>query len=141
MKKLVICLFAVTWLASCKDDEQQTCNKDMAGIAGTYRITAVKYKANASASEVDYYNFFFTDACEKDDNIVLNANGTATFNDAGTACSPPNNYSATWSVSGNTLTLDGDPANIDNFNCSTMTVSVSDYFNPGDKIILTFTRL
>ena len=113
----------------------------MNGISGTYRITAIGYKANASAAEQDYYNFFFTDACEKDNQVVLNANGTASFVDAGVKCAPAGDFTSTWSVNGSTITIDGDAANIQSFNCSTLVVTGTGVFTANDQLKLTYTRL
>ncbi|MBI5858929.1 MAG: lipocalin family protein [Sphingobacteriales bacterium] len=140
MKKLIIFPFAILLLASCKKDEDKTCNLNSAAVAGSYKITAVKYKPDASSPETDYYNQFFPDACERDDIITLNANGTYNFVDAGVKCVPPGDDTGTWSLSGNTLTVDGGQSNVDNFNCSTMTLSSSDVFNASDKLTLVLTR-
>src|SRR5687768_18413766 len=105
MKKLIVFVLAVSLLVSCKKDE--VCNQDMAGVSATYRITAVTYKANSTAPEQDFYNQFFTDACERDDLIILNSNGTYVFTDAGVRCVPPGDDNGTWSISGNTITIDG----------------------------------
>jgi hypothetical protein len=112
----------------------------MAGIAGTYRVTAVKYKASSSSAEQDYYNFVFSDPCERDDTHTFNANGTYIFTDAGTKCVPPGDFTSNWTLSGNTMTVDGDPGNIESFNCSTLVVSSTDAIIVGDKITVTFTR-
>ncbi|HWR32456.1 MAG TPA: lipocalin family protein [Chitinophagaceae bacterium] len=140
MKKLIIFSFSVLLLASCKKNEEKTCNLNSASVTGSYKITSVKYKADASSPETDYYNQFFTEVCERDDIITLNANGTYTFIDGGVKCIPPGDDTGTWSLSGNTITVDGGSSNVDNFNCSTMTISSSDVFNPGDRLILVLTR-
>jgi hypothetical protein len=140
MKKFIIIPLVLVILSSCKKDKDKTCNLSMASAAGSYKITAVKYKATPASPEIDYYNLFFTDACEKDDIITLNANGTYVFTDAGTKCVPPGDDTGTWSLSGNTATIDGNPSNVDNFNCSTMTLSEADVYALGDKLILVLTR-
>ena len=139
MRKLIICLFSLLWLASCKKEED-TCQLDMAGVAGTYRVTAVKYKASASASEVDYYDQFYPDPCERDDRITLNANGTYLFSDAGMQCSPPGDDNGNWALGGNTIIVDGVPSNVDSYNCSTLVVSNSGVFVAGDKLTTTLSR-
>ena len=114
----------------------------MGGIAGTYRATAIVYKANAGAPDQDWLNDpNYTDACAKDDQLVLNANGIASFVDAGVKCSPPGDDTSTWSVSGSTIIVDSDPATIQSFNCSTMVITASNIITPGDKITVTYTRL
>ena len=113
----------------------------MAGISGTYRLTAVGYKTNASATEQDAYNWWFTEACEKDDQITLNANGTFTYTDAGVKCNPDGGYTGTWSLSGSTITVDGDPATIQSFSCSSLVIVGTGAIQPGDQIRFTYTRL
>ena len=140
MKKLLTLLLGTAVFISCNKDKDEECKLSQSAAAGTYRVTAVRYKASASASEVDYYNTVFTQTCERDDTYTLNANGTFTFNDAGTKCSPPNDYTGTWSLSGNTIVIDGDSGNVDSFNCTTMVVSASNLLTTGDKIIITYTR-
>ncbi len=60
MKKLVVFVFLVFSFASCKKDKDSgyTCTQDMAGFSGTYKVTAVSYKANTAAAEQDFYNQF-----------------------------------------------------------------------------------
>jgi len=140
MKKLIICSLFFAVLASCKKNQDKTCSLGTASVSGSYKATAARYKATPTSPETDYYNQLYPDACEKDDIITLNVNGTYIFNDAGIKCSPPGDDTGIWSLSGNTVTIDGDPANVDNFNCSTMTLSISDVVNIGDKLILVLTR-
>lgn len=140
MKKFIFFVVVICSGLSCKKNTDQTCNLDTASVAGSYKVTAVRYKATATSPETDYYSQFFPDACERDDIITLNTNGSATFTDAGVKCSPPGDDVSTWSLSGNTITIDGGPANVDSFNCSSITVSEADVFTAGDKLILVLTR-
>ena len=140
MKKLIIILFTISIFASCSKDNDKTCTLSVTAVAGSYKITAVRYKATPASSEVDYYNLFFTDVCERDDIISLNAAGTYTFTDAGVKCVPPGDDSGLWSLSGNTVTVDGEASNVDSFSCSTLTVSSADVYSLGDKLILVLTR-
>ena len=73
MKSKLLILICAFFVFLQKDSK--TCNKDMAGIAGSYRITAIGYKASAGAAERDVLATYL-DACERDDISVLNANGT-----------------------------------------------------------------
>lgn len=140
MKKIIITSLVFALLISCKKNSDKKCNLDTASVTGSYKITAATYKATPTGSETDYYATLFPDACERDDIITLNANGAYTFNDAGVKCTPPGDDTGTWSLSGNTITIDGSPANVDNFNCSTLTLSESNIFIAGDKLILVLTR-
>jgi hypothetical protein len=140
MKKLIFFSLIICSGLSCKKNTDKTCNLDTASVAGSYKVTAIRYKATATSPETDYYNQFYPDACERDDIITLNANGTATYTDAGVKCTPAGDDTGTWSLSGNTITIDGGPAHVDSFNCSSMTISEVDVFATGDQLIIVLTR-
>jgi Lipocalin-like domain len=140
MKKMIIVSLAFALLTSCSKDKDNTCKLDAASLSGSYRVTAAKYKANATAAEADYYTQLYPDACEKDDIVTLNTNGTYTFTDAGIKCTPPGDDTGTWSFSGNTLTIDGSPENVDSFNCSALVLSASNVMTVGDKLTITLTK-
>lgn len=72
MKKLIIISLTFSIFVSCNKNKDETCNLSTASVSGSYKITAVRYKPTPTGT--DYYNTFFTDACEKDDIITLNAN-------------------------------------------------------------------
>lgn len=141
MKKTLAFFLVIVMFVSCNKDKEDECTLSANAVSGNHRITAVRYKATPTSAEVDYYTTLYTDPCERDDVFNFNANGTYVFTDAGVVCSPSNSDNGTWSLSGNTVTIDGDPANVDSFNCTTLTVSISDYFAVGDKITIVFTRL
>ena len=140
MRKLVLFVLCVSLFTACKKNKDKTCTQDMAGISGSHRITAVTYKASASATEQNYYDILYPDACEKDDVVTFKSDGTYTFTDAGVKCDPAGDDSGTWGVSGNTITVDGDLFTIASFNCSTLVVSITDFATAGDEIKYTFTR-
>ena len=140
MKKILASCLVVALFISCNKNKDDDCTLSTNAVSGNHRITAVRYKATPAAAEVDYYTSLYTDPCERDDVFNFNSNGTYVFTDAGIVCSPSNSDNGTWSLSGNTVTIDGDPANVDNFNCTTLTVSMSDFFVVGDKITIVFTR-
>ena len=139
MKKIIVVALAFTLFVSC-DKDDDTCNQDMAGIAGSYRVTAVTYKQTSSSAETDYYNFFFPDACDRDDILTLNANGTYTLTDAGVVCSPSNTDTGTWSQTGNTIIVDGEAGTILSFNCDALVFGENDVIIAGDQLKLTLTR-
>ena len=138
MKKLLVVALTFSLFVSCDKDDD--CNQDQAGISGNYRITAVTYKQTSSSPEVDYYSTFFPDACDRDDVITLNANGTYTVTDAGVQCVPPNTDSGTWSTNGTTITIDGETGNIVSFNCDALVFGQGDIFIAGDQLKPTLTR-
>jgi len=147
MKKLpflpvIVLAITVVIGISCKKDKDKSssCATDVASISGSYKITAYTYKQTPSSPEQDYYDIIFSDPCERDDVLTLNSNGNFAFTDAGVVCSPSGDYSSTWSLSGNTITIDGDPATVESFDCKTLTVSSTDAFTTGDKIKITLTK-
>ena len=140
MKKLLFLSFTIAFFVSCKKNKDETCTLSVSALSGNHKITAVRYKATPAAAEVDYYATFFPDACDRDDIITLNSNGTYAVTDAGVVCVPSNSDSGVWSLSGNTVTIDGDAANVDAFTCTTITLGQSGVFVVDDKLILVLTR-
>jgi Lipocalin-like domain len=137
MKKLLLVLL-VSIFFSCKKDK--TCNKDMAGISGTYKVTAFLYKANSATPETDIFALEVPDLCDRDDTFTFNANGTVIFTDAGVKCVPPNDDTGTWSVTGNTFDVDGTINTIHSFNCSTLVFIETNYNVAGDQLLIVLTR-
>lgn len=127
--------------ASCQKEAQDTvdCPQTVAAIAGTYKLTALKYKASASSAEQDY--LLLKEACELDDIVLLNANGTYHYQDAGTSCSPDGTDAGTWSIAGNTIISDGIVSGtIQSFDCKSLIAYSSDVIIPGDRITLTIVK-
>ena len=138
---------------SCNKEKKESCGLTMAAIAGTYRITDMKYKVNSSSPEEDYYALLFPDMCERDDLKVLNNNYTYIFIDAGVKCSPSWESTGTWSVTGNILkfdyriyvlpgptTISGDFYNVESYDCHKLILSQLDVYTPGDKMTSILTR-
>ena len=90
----------------------------MVSIAGSYKIRAIRYSLSKNAPEYDY--FATVPACEKDDIIRLSADGTVCYRVAGIVCTPNGSYGSTWSLSGNSITMDGTPGTIQYFDCKTL---------------------
>jgi hypothetical protein len=115
------------------------CSISMSSIAGTYKLTALTYKAGSSDPEVDYLAFM--DDCEKDDLTTLNSNGNYNYNDAGTQCSPDGASTGTWSLKGNQMTSDGIMGGtISSFDCKTLVFYVADIYKAGDKLVFTMKK-
>jgi len=146
MKKLIV--FPIVFMAifSCKKDKNDntndnpSCATNVASISGSYKIMAYTYKASASSPEIDYYTTLFPDACDRDNVLSFNANGTYQLVDAGIVCSPSGDDNGTWSLSGNTMTVDGDGTAIESFDCKTLVLANMDTQTPGDKLKITLTR-
>jgi len=60
--------------------------------------------------------------------------------DAGTVCSPSGGDSGTWSLSGNTMNVNGDLATIESFDCKTLVLVNNDVNTTGDKLKITLTK-
>ena len=142
MKILTIILLIAFSFFSCKKNENKnsTCTSDAASISGSYKITAYTYKASATSPEVDYYNTLFPDACDRDNVLRFDVNGTYKLIDAGMVCSPPGDDNGTWTVSGNTMTVDGEATGIKSFDCKTLILSDNDFQTPGDELKITLTK-
>ena len=143
MKKLAVLLILSLIIFSCKKDkdkDEKKCTTDVASISGSYKFTAYTYKATPSSPEEDYFPIIFSEVCERDDILTLNSNGNYTLTDAGVVCSPSGDDSGTWSLSGNTINVDGDPATVESFDCKTLVIVNTDINVTGDKLKITLTR-
>lgn len=140
MKKLTILMLPLILIFSCKKDKDSSCVTDTASISGSYKITAMTYKESPSSPEEDYFTLVFPDACERDDVMTFQTNGTYQSTDVGIVCSPAGGDNGTWSLSASTMTIDGDPVTIESFNCKTLILVNSDTQTQGDKFRITLTK-
>jgi hypothetical protein len=98
----------------------------MSNIPGNYKLSKITNIPPGSSIESDVTNSWTT-ACERDDVITLNLNGTFVITDAGTVCSPPSTDNGSWSLSGSTaIVIDGTTYNIRRFNGVNLDISVYD---------------
>lgn len=137
--KIILTLLAVS-LFSCKKDPENDCSKNETSIAGSYKVTAVTYKGSDDAAEVEYFSVWMPEACERDDMLMLNANGTYEYSDVGLVCDPSGNDTGTWSVDGNSMITDGDAATIESYDCKNLILSMPNIWVIGDKVKMTLTR-
>lgn len=139
---LVSLVIVSTICISCKKEKDKTpaCATDVASIAGSYKFAAYTYKQTPTSPEEDYLNIILPDACERDDVFSFNANGNYTITDAGTVCSPSGGDSGTWSLSGNSMNIDGDLTPIESFDCKTLALVYSDVNVTGDKLKITLAK-
>ena len=128
MKQLCLVSLVALILLSCKkdNDKEPPCGMNVNSISGKYKFIAYTYKASPSSNEVDYFSTLFTDACERDNEITFHNNGNWILNDAGTQCAPPISDNGTWSVSGNSMNVDGDPSLIASFDCKELVLITTD---------------
>lgn len=140
MKKTILIILAALFLFFCKKDKE-TCIINASSISGSYKITAVTYKASATAAETDYFNILFPDACERDDVFTFIAGGTYHIADVGIVCSPSGDDNGTWSLSGTTsMLIDGDAVELESFDCKKLITVNTDTQVSGDRLKLTLTR-
>jgi len=121
-----------------KPDSNNNCTLTEANLVGTFHYDSIKYKASPSSSAMDAGAL--VDSCSRDDIITLAANHTVTYTDAGIKCDPAGDGTGIWSLSGTTLTLNGQGAHIDDFTCSAFTAAQPDFFQTGDTLLITFKK-
>ena len=138
MKKTTLLLFVTVLFFACNKPDK--CATNVSSISGVYKITAYTYKETPTSPEQDYYPILFPDACERDDELTFNANGTYQKTDVGSACNPPENDNGTWSLSANTITINGDPGPVESFDCKTLVISSTDFLVTGDKLKITLIK-
>jgi hypothetical protein len=129
MKKLLLGLSVIVLLtASCKKDksETKTVTPTKENLTGKYKIIA------ATVNGVDVYNnsnasVNVFEACDRDDEYYLNTDLSYDVVDAGTQCSPDNNWTGTWSLTNSTtIDLDGDVFTIKSFDGTTLVATYTD---------------
>lgn len=137
-----VALAAAALLYSCKKEESTEptgCGISMTGLSGSYKLTALQYKASATAAPVDYLATM--EACEKDDILTLKSDGTYDYDDKGMVCSPSGTGHGTWQVKGNTLTSDGTlNGTLASYDCKTMVYYVENSVVEGDKLTFTMVK-
>jgi hypothetical protein len=141
MKWALIAITSGSMLISCKKEKSSTseCSISLTGLSGSYKLTALQYKASANAPAVDYLAFM--DDCEKDDILILKSDGTYNVNDVGTVCTPSNAQNGTWRVEGNTLTSDGElNGTVASYDCKTLVYYVDNSIVTGDRLTFTMTK-
>lgn len=143
MRWALMAIMSGTMLFSCKkeDDNNSGCSRSVTGITGSYKLTALQYKASGDANPVDYMEFY--DDCQKDDIIVLKSDGSYDYNDEGITCDPdPDRVDhGSWKVDGNTLIIDGyATGTITSYDCKALVFYAVDFIGKGDKLTFTMER-
>jgi len=140
MKKMILAFSVLTLVfSSCKKDKTDapvTATKE--NLTGTYKMTAATMASGGSSVDV-FNNDNFTEPCERDDIYKLNADNSYSIQDAGTVCSPSNDYNGgTWSLDNSTtLNLDGEIGTIKSWNGKTLVV---DYAMSGVTFSSTYVK-
>lgn len=139
MKKLIVLTSVLVGIVSCKQDKPvPPCVTDAASIAKVYKITAYTYKASATSPEIDYYSVLFPDACDRDNIMTFNINGTYHVTDVGSVCSPAGSDDGTWSLVGNTMQTDIGALTIESFDCKKLVLGFTGLNVLGDKLKITY---
>lgn len=88
---------ALLGFLACKKSSNNTPSdsRTMANMAGTYDIVSVDATLGGIPAN-DYIP-----ACDKDNKVVLTANGNAQFVDAGVVCTPASDSTGSWHLSSN----------------------------------------
>ena len=133
----IISLSIFTILSCSKDDKGEDCETTTAKLAGTYKLSTLKY-ALPGLPEQDFMSSL--PACAQDDLEILNANGTYEHQDVGTVCTPNASTTGTWSLSGNTIVLGTRTFTIQSFDCQKLVAYFSPGLVTGDKATATFTK-
>lgn len=114
-----------------KNVEEKKCSISMESLSGKYNLISVKYKESNTAAELDFRSL--QEACEQDDFLILNPNGTYTTEDVGISCNSNETDSGSWSLTGNELTSDGIlSGTITSFDCKTLEYVVKNTYKDGD---------
>lgn len=143
MKLAIVLMACGTIFFSCKKDKEQDkptgCTVNMENLAGSYRLTALQYKETANATPVDYLAPM--EDCEKDDILTLKSDGTYSYADAGTVCTPSRSDNGTWQLKDNVLTSDGTlNGTVAAFDCKTLTYYVENSLKTGDRLTFTLVK-
>ncbi len=128
-------------LFSCKKDKPAApdCSLSLNGLAGSYILTKLDYQRTPAAPVQNYLDFM--DDCEKDDVVTLRNNGTYTYADAGTVCTPNGSNNGTWSVAGNVISSDGAiNGTVSSYDCKTLVFYTTGVNLPGDKYTFTMVK-
>lgn len=130
-------------LVACQKEKSETgdpkCSISMTGLAGTYKLTALQYRQNASAAPVDYLAYM--DACEQDNLLILKSDGTYEYRDLGTICPDAEPNTGTWEVNGHQLTSDGTlNGTLASYDCKTMVYYLENAIRPGDQLTYTLVK-
>jgi Lipocalin-like domain len=136
MKRIILslCIMGLA-VASCKkkDDDKNNCEATQASVAGSYKLTSFKLNGT-EAIDLAF------EPCEKDDIVVLNANGTYIYQDAGTVCDPAGGDNGLWHITDNKFFIDfysAEDFTIQSFDCKNLVGTATD---GGTTVTATFTK-
>lgn len=121
LKPVSLILFAALFFTACKK-EKTSSDITKENISGTYTLKAATATSALTGSQtINLYDMMLP--CEKDDQVTLKADYTVLYTDAGTKCEEPGDDTGTWSLAGNTITIDGETATIEKFDGITLIIT------------------
>ncbi len=145
MKKIIFAFTTLVIFVSCKKDETtavDTCKISSTTIAGTYKKTAIIYKASSAAAEQDFFSGL--QPCEQDDTYELKTDGSVVVGDGADVCPgpPPPGTITVWSISadGKVFALDA-LYDVVSFDCTNLVVVEKDFLIPGDTRTVTYKKI
>jgi hypothetical protein len=94
------------FIAGCSKKDSGPTN-NMAAIAGTYKLSSV----TVTVGGVTQDGMSLVPVCQQDDILQLKADSTFINTDAGTQCSPPDDETGKWWVSGSSLIQSANGSN------------------------------
>jgi len=132
---LFLCLFF-----SCKkkDSTPTTCPFTVASVAATYKLTHVYYRTTPTGTDSEIIGSL--DLCKRDDLTILNGSGSLVYQDAGVTCSPSSAYVGSWSISGNSITLETKTFTFLSFDCSNLSFYEDNRVAAGDRTTYVYTK-
>lgn len=138
---IICCSLSISVLFfSCKkkDDTPASCPFTVASIAASYKLTSILYKTSATGANSEIIGSIAI--CKLDDITILNGNGNLTYQDAGLACSPSSAYVGSWSISGNSITLETETFSFLSFDCTKLAIYMDNRLAAGDRTTYIYTK-
>ncbi len=132
---MILPLVTLLFSSSCKkSDSNSNCTLSSTTIVGAYIRTADTYQATANSPVID--ELAREQPCDRDDILTLKYDGKYTWTDGVLVCGTRPN--GTWSLKGNSMTIDGSIATVKSFDCKTLVISTPSGTYPIE--ITTFSR-
>ena len=125
MKKVFLFSIAMSLVfISCKKSSNNaTCTLSSSSIVGNYKMTS--YIATINGQTIDLFSdTTYSPLCVRDNIYSINSNGTFSESEGAISCNPPSTdgNNATWSLSGNNLTVFA----VSDYSCASFKLNVSD---------------
>ena len=128
---IVLFLFALAIIVSCKKNDNPATPLTEANLAGTYALKALTW--TYAGVTINVYDSL--DACDKDNLLKLNTDKTLNFIDAGIVCNPSESANGVWALHGDSLVLGGtgpiESSKIKSFDGTTLVVTGTPSGQPG----------